>query len=252
MLPMIVLSNSTHISGNWMKEKHKKFELAYTHSDKQNKKEYVSFINIGIDSVDSFFSDDYKKSFSVIIHPNRHSLDSAWKNDWKMPDFTSECWMVASGVADKLDMISPKQWKEQSCEHDDADKIKTQQLITHELVHVFHGQLNKSPDFSDVSGIDWFAEGLAAFASGQCDTEKILSIKKLIADKKNPIELDNFWKGKYRYWLSGSMVMFIDHAYGRATIIKLLPFNNKTEILSYLHTTEAQLINDWSKYIEKL
>ena len=77
--------------------------------------------------------------------------------------------MVASGVASKLDMLSPLQWAKESCEHDYADKLKTQQIIAHELVHVFHGQLNVSPDFSDVTNLDWFVEGLATYASGQLD-----------------------------------------------------------------------------------
>ncbi|MFZ4520792.1 MAG: hypothetical protein ACOYNC_03750 [Bacteroidales bacterium] len=49
----------------------------------------------------------------------------------------------------------------ESCEHVYSEKLKTQQIITHELVNVYHGQLNAGPDFSDVSGIDWFVEGLA-------------------------------------------------------------------------------------------
>lgn len=67
---------------------------------------------------------------------------------------------------------------------------KTQQLITHELVHVYHGQLNASPDFSNVEGIDWFVEGLATYASGQCDSLRISEIKKAISGNKIPNGLD--------------------------------------------------------------
>ena len=103
-----------------------------------------------------------------------------------MPSFKSECWMVASGIAGKLDMISPKMWDKEACEHSYSETEKVQQLITHELVHVYHAQLNNSPDFSDTEAIDWFVEGLATYASGQCDSSRIKEIKKAIAENKIP------------------------------------------------------------------
>ena len=160
--------------------------------------------------------------------------------------------MVASGVASRLDMISPRLWDHQSCDHIYASTIYTRQLITHELVHVYHGQLNASPDFSNVEGIDWFVEGLATFASGQCDTLRIAEVKKAIIENKIPKSLDDFWKGNFRYGLSGSVVMFIDHTYGRARLKELLPFNKKSEILSALKTTEPELLERWRIYIKEL
>ena len=88
------------------------------------------------------------------------------------------------GLQLNLDMISPKLWDKQSCEHIYSETTHTQQLITHELVHVYHGQLNISPDFSNVEGVDWFVEGLATFASGQCDASRITEVKKAISEKK--------------------------------------------------------------------
>jgi hypothetical protein len=120
------------------------------------------------------------------------------------------------------------------------------------LVHVFHGQLNVSPDFSNTEGIDWFVEGLATFASGQCDALKISEVKKAIEDNKIPESLDNFWTGKVKYGLSGSVVMFIDHKYGRTQLKELLPLNKKLQILSVLKTTESELLNEWKKYIQDL
>jgi hypothetical protein len=108
----------------------------------------------------------------------KRTIDRAWRKDWHLPDLKSECWMVASGVARKIDIISPAQWNRESCEHFFEDKIATQQLITHELFHVYHGQLNASHDFSDVENIDWFVEGLATYASGQCTRQRIDEVKK--------------------------------------------------------------------------
>jgi len=182
---------------NWITEKHKGYNLSYTSIDKKNKKDYIKLVENGITYVKIFFNATFNKEFDIYIHPNRRSLDSSRQKDWNMPDFKSECWMVASGVATKL--ISPKMWDKEACEHIYDEANKTQQLITHELVHVFHGQLNVSPDFSDVEGIDWFVEGLATYASGQCDSMRITEIKKEISNNRIPQSLDDFWKGKHKH-----------------------------------------------------
>lgn len=233
----------------WITEKHKGYDLYYTVTDKQNTKDYNKLLEKGMKEVKTFFNSSYTKKFDVLVHPNRHSLDSTWQKDWKMPEFKSECWMVASGVATKLDMISPKIWDKEACEHVYSNSEKTQQLITHELVHIYHGQLNISPDFSDVIDIDWFVEGLATYASGQCDASKIVEIKKAIVDNKIPDGLNKFWTGKLRYGLSGSVVLYIDKKYGRAKLIELLKFNKKTEILTTLNTSEADLLKEWKDYM---
>ena len=237
-------------STEWIVKKYQYYSLYYTMADEKNIDDYNRFIVNGIASVQNFFDANYKKSFNVYVHPNRTSLDSQWQKDWSMPGFKSECWMVASGVSDKLDMLSPGLWDKESCEHHYADKVKTQQLITHELVHVYHGQLNASPDFSDAIGIDWFVEGLATYASGQCDSIRIVEVKKAIEENNIPISLDKFWTGKLKYGLSGSIVMFIDHKYGRSKLKELLPFHRNTEILTALNTAEPALLNDWKIYIE--
>ena len=234
----------------WLMEKHKGFTFYYTSVDKDNKTEYIEILENGIKQVNQFFSQEYASSFNIYSHPHRSSLDSTWQKDWNMPGFKSECWMVASGVASRVDMISPKYWDTQSCEHSYLNTEKTQQLIAHELVHVYHGQQNISKDFSNAEGIDWFVEGLATYASaGQLDPGKLSEIKMAITESKVPETLDKFWTGKLRYSLSGSLVMFIDDKYGRNTIKDLLKFNKIADILSALNTTEVQLLSDWKAYM---
>ena len=160
--------------------------------------------------------------------------------------------MVASGVASKLDIISPKLWNSEACEHNYSETIKTQQLITHELVHVYHGQLNGSPDFNNVEGLDWFVEGLATFASGQCDSLRLSEVKKALNENNIPNNLDNFWSGKMKYGLSGSVVMYLSHKYGSYKLQDLLPLTKKSEILSALHISEAELLAGWKVFIEQL
>ncbi|MEP7377370.1 MAG: hypothetical protein ABI675_28465 [Chitinophagaceae bacterium] len=251
LLIFIVLAGWNVFQDNWLSEKHKCYTMFYKKPDEINQKEYSEFMDKGIKAVQFFFSDKFKHKFDVHVHPNRQSLDSQWQKDWKMPEFKSECWMVASGVGDKLDIISPKSWDKESCEHSYADKLKTQQLITHELFHVYHGQYNASSDFSNAEKIDWFVEGLATFASGQCDSLKIAEVKKAIRDNKFPKSLNDFWKGKLRYGMSGSMAMFIDSKYGRTKLKNLLPFDTKPAILNALGTTEEVLLTEWKNFLEK-
>lgn len=252
ILTSLLLISWKNLENNWTSEKEKKYTIIYTSTDKSNIKEYKRFINNGIRHVETFFNTSYHEKFNVVIHPNRQSLDSTWQKDWNLPEFKSECWMVSSGVASKLDMISPKLWDKQSCEHIYSETKRTQQLITHELVHVYHGQINISPDFSNVEGIDWFIEGIATYASGQCDTLRIVEVKKAISENKIPKSLDNFWSGKIKYGLSGSVVMYIDKKYGREKLKELLPTNNKKKLLSTLKITETELLNEWQKYIQDL
>jgi hypothetical protein len=246
---MALSAHKVSVPGTWQNEKREEYTVFYQSGDKSNLAEYKSFFDKGINSVNEFFGSGFSKSFDIYVHPSRLSLDSTWQKDWQMPEFKSECWMVASGTHNKLDLISPKLWDTQSCEHKYANVDQTQRLITHELVHVFHGQRNVSPDFSNTEGIDWFVEGLATFASGQLDSSKIKEIKTAISENKIPAGLDKFWSGKLRYGLSGSVVSFIDHQYGRKKVVELLPYNKKSQILEGLKLTEAELIDAWKNYM---
>lgn len=180
IVSMIFLGSWKSLKNDWQPEKRKGYTLLYYSLDKKSKSEYHKLISAGINEVESFFKKRYKKEFNVFIHPDRQSLDSTWQKDWNMPTFKSECWMVASGIGSKLDMISPKLWDTKSCEHVYSENTKTKKIIIHELFHVYHGQINISPDFSNTEGIDWFVEGLATYASGQCDSTRIDEVKKAI------------------------------------------------------------------------
>ncbi|MBL7912809.1 MAG: hypothetical protein JNJ41_17230 [Bacteroidia bacterium] len=236
---------------NWFSEKHTTYTFFYTSADQKNKKEYVGVLDNGVKFVKTFFDEPFKKEFTVYVHPDRRSLDTTWQRDFKMPEFRSECWMVASGMATKLDIISPVTWDKESCEHKYSEKIKTQELINHELFHVFHGQLNASPDFSDVDNIDWFVEGLAAYASGQCDSLRMAQVKKALDENKVPTTLDKFWTGKLKYGLSGSVVKYIDVTYGRKKLRSLLGFNKKQQILKELSCSEEELLMKWKEFMLK-
>lgn len=236
----------------WRMKKHKAFDVYYTKADKKELKTYTAMFEKGILRTENFFDTAYRNRFKVFIHPNRASLDSTWAQDWNEKGFKSECWMVGSGTGKRFDLLSPLSWAKQACEHQYSDRKKTAQLITHELVHVFHGQRQTTPDFSNTDRLDWFVEGLATYASGQLDGDKLASLKKLVAEKNAPQTLDKFWTGKFKYPLSGSIIMYIDKQYGRRTLTGLLPLAKKEEVLAALNITEAKLLEDWTKFIASL
>lgn len=250
VVAVITMSSKT-VSVDWIRESHSQYILMYTEADRPNKDAYVKILDSGIQSVQSFFGDSFKKEFHIYIHPDRQALDKQWQQDWKMPEFKSECWMVASGVATKVDIISPAHWDDQACEHSYSDETKTQQLITHELFHVFHGQRNASPDFSDVTNIDWFVEGFATYASGQLTASRIISVKEAIANNSIPTSLDNFWTGKNKYGLSGSVIKYIAFKFGNEKLKELLVYNKKEQILGSLKLTEKDLLSGWAAFIRE-
>ena len=124
----------------WKHVKAKSFSLNYTTADEATYKKYGAWTTAAIKNAEDFFGMKFKGEFEVFVHPDRKSLDAQWQKDWQMPSFKSECWMVASGVGTKLDLLSPRIWKEQACDHNPSDTLATQQVIIHEVVHVFHGQ----------------------------------------------------------------------------------------------------------------
>ncbi len=234
----------------WLIDKHRDYRMLYTAEDRKNKKVYAKLIDNGIKFSKTFFDYPFVKKFDVLIHPDRHSLDSTWQKDWNLSSFKSECWMVASGVGEKLDMLTPRQWEKEACEHSYADNKKTQQLVTHELIHVYHGQVNASHDFSDVEGIDWFVEGLATYASGQCDAAWLDHIDDALKKNEIPGTLDSFWMGRLRYGLSGSVVMYLDQQYGRSKTKELMSVTRKAELFSSLDIDEARLLAGWKSFIQ--
>ena len=227
------------------------YTLHYDPVDAKQSAQIVRWLEEGKELVNSFFGRDYKSQFGVYLFSERDSLGKQWQKDWNMPKFKSRCWMVASGIAHRLDVLSPRVWKEQACGHDVRDTLATKRIIIHEMVHVFHGQYNPSPTFEDVDNIDWFAEGLAVYASGQLDQERYSDARRLIISKGGPKKLSKVWKGSNKYGIAGSLVKFIDEKYGREVLIELIGFTTADQMLGYLKTTEKKLITTWKEDIRQ-
>ena len=243
----VYVANVSETTKSVKSKEGKPYHLHYNSVDKQQAEQIKHWLTLGQKDLEGFFNKGFKKGFDVYIFSARDSLDKQWQKDWNMPNFKSQCWMVASGIAHRLDILSPRIWKSQACEHDNKDTIATNKLIIHELVHVFHGQNNPSPTFENIENIDWFVEGIAVYVSRQLSDGRYKRMKKYILEEGGPSKLADIWKGEHKYGLAGSIVKFIDKKYGRDILIKLISFTKATEILTILNISEEELIREWKQ-----
>jgi hypothetical protein len=233
----------------WYSRLSANFTVHYTGRDSSLVPVLVSAAARALLDVGTFFSHPFASRFDIFLFPDRPSLDRQWKSAWNDSTFRSECWMVAGGVADRLDLLSPRVWKTQACEHDPADSLGFLRLLTHELVHVFHGQHNPKPTFDGLDSLAWFIEGVATYASGQLDDRRLAETRSLVREGKAPLTLGTFWTGKARYGIAGSMALYIDTTYGRQALYRLLTFTDQRSMLAILERTEKSLLDSWKTFI---
>lgn len=223
------------------------YTIYYTRSDKDKVERLQYYLNSGFKNVSDFFQQPFIEKFAVYIFPDRNELNKQWQKDWNDPGFQSQCWMIASGVAHRLDILSPNAWTREACDHNGNDSIEIRQVIWHELVHVYHGQYNPNHTFTYIENLDWLVEGIATYVSGQLDQKRLQRIKYAIENNKTPSSLNDFWKGQDKYGLSGSMAAFIDKQLGRNKLFRLLQLTKKQEVLKSLDMTEEELISNWKR-----
>lgn len=204
-------------------------------------------VRAGVRQVEGFFGSPFAGPFDLRVFPDRDSLTAYWRRAWNAPEFEPQCWMVASGTARTLAVLSPEAWKTEACEHDPSDRSAAQMLLTHELVHVYHGQRNPDPEFQNAEEIGWFVEGVAVFASGQLDGARTRRAREALASGKGPGRLTDVWSGPDRYGFAGSLVRHIDRTRGRSALIRLLGCRSNGEILLTLGTTEEELLSRWKE-----
>jgi hypothetical protein len=197
--------------------------------------------------VEHFFGHRFKKAFEVEVFPDRVAFDEYFRKRWKVPQ--TAAWMVASGVADRLVILSPHVWKTQAAEHDSADAEHIGDLVTHELVHVYHAQHNPRSDFEGMDDTGWFVEGLAVYVSGQLERSHRADAREALKAGKGPTRLADAWSGRYRYGVSGSLVEFIDNRYGREMVRKLLPVVSNDEAMKQLNITEVEFLAAWRAHV---
>jgi len=162
---------------DWIKNDYPSFDIFYSAQDSSISPLIIEMINEGQKQVTDFFEHPFKHKFSVYVFPSRHDLDLQWQHDYGDTSIHSECWMVASGVGDVLQILSQQVWKNEEYEHNADDTAAMQKLATHELVHVYQGQYNPIHDFTGLDSLAWFIEGVAVYASGQLNKTRMQQVK---------------------------------------------------------------------------
>lgn len=204
-------------------------------------------VGAGRETIEHFFGLPFAESVTVKLGANRQAFDASLPQDWGLAP--TQCWMVGVGVADWVAILSPAAWPEDACEHDSADARHIQDIITHEMVHTFHGQRNPTRDFTGMDDTGWFVEGLAVYVSGQLDSSHLASAADAVAAGAAPKALESAWSGKYRYGVSGSLVAYIDDRFGRPKLVSLLDATTEAEILDRLSLTEEALLAGWEAWV---
>ena len=203
----------------------------------------AAYVTEGRDRVESFFGRSFPKPYTVEILGDRAAFNAYFKSRWNLPE--TQPWMVASGVADRLAILSPRVWKTEAQEHDPDDRAHVRDIVAHELVHVFHGQANPRPDFDGMDDLGWFIEGLAVFVSGQLERSHRGMAAEAVKAGKAPATLADAWSGRYRYGVAGSMASFVDRRYGRQVLSKMLEVVSNDEALALMKTTESDFLAAW-------
>jgi hypothetical protein len=221
-------------------------ELVFSPADAGVAAELGPVFDEGITAVEEFFGQPYREAFTIDLLPDRGAFDDSFPPAWGLS--RTECWMVATGVADALRMLSPRAWSTEACEHDPEDAAHVRDIVVHELTHVFHGQHNPTGDFVGAEEIGWFAEGLAVVVSGQL-AEKRLDARAAVESGQVPARLTDAWSGQYRYGVAGSMVAFMEDLVGRSAIFAALRFTRQSELLALVELSEEDFLGAWSEYV---
>jgi hypothetical protein len=198
--------------------------------------------------VEGFFGSPFAEPVRVKLAPDRAAFDASFPKAWGMGK--TECWMVGVGVADFLVLLSPADWSKEACDHDATKDQAVRDIVTHELVHMYHGQHNPTRDFTGVDDLSWFIEGLAVLASGQLDRGHNNDLDAVLRSGAWPTSLAKVWTGDYRYGMAGSLVQYIDQTRGRKTVVALLSATSQARVLKTLGVSEAELLARWKAWAE--
>jgi len=203
-------------------------------------------IRTSVEQIQSFFGAPFPDPIHFHMVADRADFDAAVAKFGLSP---TQCWMVGMGTADLIVVLSPQAWGKQTCEHDPTNVEATHQLVRHELIHVYHGQLNPTRDFTGVDDLDWFIEGLAVLGSGQLTKDRVEHMQAAVSYGQIPSALSKVWTGPNRYGFAGSLVRYVDQNWGRATTVRLLKARSSAEALSLLGTCEKSLLSGWRAFL---
>jgi hypothetical protein len=193
----------------------------------------------------TFLGESFAAGFTVRIYPDRASLTDYWRSAWNQPSLVPECWMIASATRSIAVALSPRVWSQSACGHNASDASYVRRIISHEIVHVLHAQLNPLPEVNAVASLKWLTEGLAFYAAGQLDDAGRAQLRSLIAGGYAPTSLESILTGQGGYGAAASIVAYIDTRFGRARLRSLARARSTTEALGILGISEAELLDAW-------
>ncbi len=198
--------------------------------------------------VESFFGATMPKPYAVHVVPTRAAMIAFAAKRWKLPELP--CWAVAMGTGTTLLLLDPPAWKTEACDHANDGPAEVDRVIAHELVHVYHGQHRPDDiEFDKAEAIDWFVEGLAIYAAGQLDDERLAQVAELVGSGNEPKRLADAWSGNARYAVSGTLVRLIDRRIGRPRLCTLLPLSKPADLLAAIGMTESELLEAWRQSV---
>ncbi len=198
----------------------------------------------GRNEVQAFFARQFLIGYVIRVFPDRVSLAAYWREVWRAPDLDEGCWTVAAARGQEVTLLSPAAWKTDGCGHDPADLEHLYLILTHELVHVLHAQLNSRLG-QVANSMPWFVEGLAVFASGQLRREYDVPVRQVVASGYAPTRLAEIWDALWRYGVAGSVVEHIDRLVSREGLAALLIATAEAEVLQSTSMGEAELLAGW-------
>lgn len=234
----------------WKEFSGRGFSVVYPEGFRGDARAVARLVSKGAAHVAAHFGRPFVHSFTVRLFEDRGSMTEYWRQAWSIPDLQPECWMVASGTASTLALLSPSDWSKEACDHDPSDAAATQQLITHELVHVYHGQINPDPEFDSAEEMGWFVEGLAVAVSGQLDGPRLDRARRAVAEGKGPRRLADAWSGPDRYGIAGSLVSWLEKTRGREAVLEMMRCTSTQQILALAGSGEQELLAAWREWLK--
>jgi hypothetical protein len=190
----------------------------------------------------AFFGEPLSGELRIDVFPDRAALTAHWRRLWQNAAFQSECWMIASGDAGGVALLSPGAWARDACGHDGQDAVHRSRITFHEVAHVHHAQHNPAWGVT-ASAMGWLVEGLAVHVSGQLDDAARSRVRSQTAAGRSPTRLSEVLPAGYDS--AGSLVAWIDGRHGRATLLDLLDETQEAAVLRRLETSEPQMLAAW-------
>ena len=247
VLALAACSSGTAPEDGWLRRQANGITVEYRAIDEDIATQMFMHAEWGRVSIENFFSIRGPATFTARVYPDRASLANFF--ELNHPDTEHECWMVASANAREIVMLSPRLWATDACGHDGTNAMHVRQVITHEVVHVFHHQRNPDPIRLQVEA-EWFEEGVAVLVSGQLDAAARSAVKQFVQNGFAPTTLAQALSlSPNAYATAGSLVDYIHATHGVGQLLTLLGEDRSSGLFTRLGTTESALLSAWRQFV---